>query len=314
MSELRGQSVLVTGGAGFIGSHLLEALVQVGAHVTVQDTRATPDHPNLASVQGAVRLIAEDTQSAIASGSLDLQSFTLVFHLSGNAYVPASVEQPAVDFQKNLQTTFDLLEALRQQSQKPRLIFASSAAVYGNPTHLPIHEEDCTNPISPYGVSKLAAERYVEVYARLYGIPAATVRMFSVYGSRQRKLVVYDLLHKLRINPSQLEVYGDGTQERDFCSVTDAVQAMLTVAKYAPAQGEIYNVASGEAHSINELVALWCEILGVSPQIVYSGDVRAGVPQRWSVSIERLRSLGFTPQISLEAGLRTVKEWYDATH
>ncbi len=314
MSELRGQSVLVTGGAGFIGSHLLEALVQVGAHVTVQDTRATPDHPNLASVPGAVRLIAEDTQSAIASGSLDLQSFTLVFHLSGNAYVPASVEQPAVDFQKNLQTTFDLLEALRQQSQKPRLIFASSAAVYGNPTHLPIHEEDCTNPISPYGVSKLAAERYVEVYARLYGIPAATVRMFSVYGSRQRKLVVYDLLHKLRSNPSRLEVYGDGTQERDFCSVTDAVQAMLTVAKYAPAQGEIYNVASGEAHSINELVALWCEILGVSPQIVYSGDVRAGVPQRWSVSIERLRSLGFTPQISLEAGLRTVKEWYDATH
>lgn len=314
MGELREKSVLVTGGAGFIGSHLVEALVDAGARVTVQDHRASLDHPNLQAVQGAVRLIAEDTQTAIANGLLDAEPFALIFHLSGNAYVPASVEHPAVDFQKNLQTTFDLLEKLRQKSQKPRLIFASSAAVYGNPAHLPIHEEDCTHPISPYGVSKLAAERYVEVYARLYGIPAATVRMFSVYGARQKKLVVYDLLQKLRSNPAQIEVYGDGTQERDFCSVTDAVQAMLTVAKNAPAQGESYNVASGESHSINDLVALWCEVLGVSPQIVYSGDVRAGVPQRWSVSIDRLRSLGFVPQVSLGAGLRAVKEWYDATH
>ncbi|MCA9914293.1 MAG: hypothetical protein KC496_13145, partial [Anaerolineae bacterium] len=98
------------------------------------------------------------------------------------------------------------------------------------------------------------------------------------------------------------------------CSVTDAVQAMLTVAKEAPAQGEIYNVASGESHSINDLIAIWCDVLGVSPQIVYTGNVQAGVPLRWSVSIDRLRALGYTPQISLEAGLRALKEWYDATH
>jgi len=313
MSDLWGKSVLVTGGAGFIGSHLTEALVQAGAQVTILDNRARLDHPHLEAVRGEVQLVTSETEAALHNGLLEASEFDAIFHLSGNAYVPASVENPALDFQKNLQATLLLLEKLREVAGETRLLFASSAAVYGNPRQLPIDEDHCTNPISPYGVSKLAAERYVAVYAQIYGIPAATVRMFSVYGARQRKLVIYDLLHKLRTNPEHIEVF-DGTQERDFLAVTDAVQAMLTVARHAPARGEVYNVASGKSHSINDLLRHWCDILDVNPQIEYVGEVRAGEPQRWSVSIERLRALGYAPQTSLEEGLHAVKEWYDATH
>ncbi len=178
----------------------------------------------------------------------------VIFHLAANAYIPPSVEDPAFDYALNLDTTFRLLEVLRGAAQPPRLVFTSSAAVYGDPQRLPIHESDPTVPISPYGVGKLAAERYVAVYSQLYGITASSVRLFSVYGPRQRKQVVYDLIDRLARDPARLEVIGDGTQERDFAFVDDVAAAIVLVGSDAPGRGEVYNVASGTSHSIAQLV------------------------------------------------------------
>src|SRR5690606_14091871 len=159
-------------------------------------------------VQDKIEWRQADLADLLRDG-LCLHDFDYIFHLAANAYIPPSVEAPAYDFALNLHNTFTLLEALRQAPRRPRLVNVSSAAVYGNPASLPIGEGDPTVPISPYGVSKLAAERYVAVFSQLYGLPASSVRLFSVYGPRQRKQVVYDLLCRLRQNPRCLEVLGD---------------------------------------------------------------------------------------------------------
>lgn len=306
--------VLVTGGAGFIGSYLVECLVQLGAQVTVLDNLATGRLDNLQCVRQQIELVVADLILLLQSNRLQFDRYQYVFHLAANPYVPPSVENPAYDYQANLHTTFLLLEALRQTSSSPRLVNISSAAVYGNPVRLPIHETDPAIPISPYGVSKLAAERYVEVYSQLYGIPGTSLRFFSVYGPRQRKQVIYDFLDKLRVNSNYLEVLGDGSQVRDFTYVLDVVQAILLAATVAPGQGEVYNVASGTTHTIAELVATLCSICGVTPQVRFTGQIRPGDADKWVVDTTRLKQLGFKANISLEAGIAAVKAWYETQH
>jgi UDP-glucose 4-epimerase len=304
-----GTRAVVTGGAGFVGSHLVERLVAVGAHVAVVDDCRTGRIQNLEAVRSRVQL--EDRPLAEVLASPDLISGTeVIFHLAANPYIPPSVEDPAYDYRLNLDATFRLLEVLRTMERPPRLVYASSAAVYGNPSRLPIRESDPTVPISPYGVSKLAAERYVAVFSTLYGISASSVRLFSVYGPRQRKQVVYDLLDRLHADPRRLEVIGDGTQERDFTYVDDVVEAMLLVADRAPGEGEVFNVASGSTHSIAQLVDGVCEALGISPEVCYTGSVRPGDADRWSVDIATLASLGFEPRTDLAQGLRATRDWY----
>jgi UDP-glucose 4-epimerase len=305
------QSVLVTGGAGFIGSHLVEKLVALGADVTVLDDLSTGRLENLNSVTNKIQLCIGDLPEILQTRQLDMARYAYVFHLAANAYIPPSVENPAYDFQSNLVNTFLLLESLRALAQPPRFINTSSAAVYGNPVRLPIHESDPTVPISPYGVSKLAAERYVAVYGDLYHLPVVSLRLFSVYGPRQRKQVVYDLLRKLRADASRLEVLGDGTQVRDFINVQDVVTAMLLAATVAPAHGEVYNVAGDLTYTIKELVAVWCAVCNVTPQIIYSGSTRPGDAERWEVDLQNLKSLGFEPQVGLTEGLQHTAYWYD---
>jgi UDP-glucose 4-epimerase len=193
------------------------------------------------------------------------------------------------------------------------LIYASSAAVYGDPQRMPIQEIDLTIPISPYGVGKLSAERYIAVYSRLYGLRAASMRLFSVYGPRQRKQVVFDLIRKMIQDPSEVSIYGDGTQVRDFNYVEDTSRSMIIAAEHAPLLGEVYNVASGKEFSIGELVESLCHILCIKPKLIYSGAVRPGDPEKWSVDISRLMGLSYQPQVSLEDGLRRTVEWYRAT-
>jgi UDP-glucose 4-epimerase len=190
------KKILITGGAGFLGSHLAEELVAQGALVIVVDNFASGAADNLACIADKIQLIQGDVLSINWIEILQQHELDFFFHLVGNAYVPASVENPAMDFALNLRLAFDILESLRKISWPGRFVFPSSAAVYGNPEKLPICEEDRVLPISPYGVSKLAVERYLSVYHRLYGVNTASLRLFSVYGPRQRKLVVYDLIKK----------------------------------------------------------------------------------------------------------------------
>ncbi len=304
--------VLVTGGAGFVGSHLVEQLVAADVHVTVVDNLSTGHSENVRTVLSKIDLIDGDFGHLLQTKQLRFDAYEYVFHLAANPYIPSSVENPGFDFQTNLCHTFELLEALRNTPNPPRLINVSSGAVYGNPTSLPMRETDPTVPISPYGVSKLAAERYVAVYSQIYGLCASSVRLFSVYGPRQRKQVVYDLLRKLRADPTRLEVLGNGSQSRDFTYVLDVVQAMTLVARYAPGRGEVYNLASGRTHSIAELVSTWCDVCDLSPEVEYTGRIRPGDAEQWVVDITRLKQLGFEAKTDLRNGLAAIRDWYDA--
>jgi UDP-glucose 4-epimerase len=307
----RDSHVLVTGGAGFIGSHLVEHLVYAGACVTVIDNLATGRMDDLQALLPQIELVLGDLSDILRLKRVTLDDYDYVFHLAANPYIPPSVDNPRFDFHANLNNTFNLLEALRIASRRPRLVNVSSAAVYGNPTRLPITETDPTVPISPYGVSKLAGERYAEVYSRLYGLQATSVRLFSVYGPRQRKQVVFDLLARLREDATRLTVLGDGSQERDFVYVLDVVQAMMLAAEVAPGHGECYNVASGTTHSIRQLVATWCEVCSLAPEVVYTGHVRPGDAEKWAVDITSLGRLGFKPRTLLAEGLAAIRDWYD---
>jgi UDP-glucose 4-epimerase len=304
--------VLVTGGAGFIGSHLVEALVARGDRVTVIDNLATGKRENLAQVAGAITWVEHSVTDLLTAGELDVAAYDIIFHLAANPYIPPSVEKPSFDYALNLHTTFLLLEALRLAPSRPILVNTSSAAVYGNPASLPIRETDPTVPISPYGVSKLAAERYVAVFSALYGLPAVSARLFSVYGPRQRKQVVFDLLTRLRADPAHLEVLGDGSQARDFCYVGDTVQALLLMAENAPRQGEAYNVAQGRTHTIADLVQALVQVCGLQPAIHWTGSIRPGDAERWEVDIARLSTLGYTAQYTLPAGLAAIRDWFDS--
>ncbi|MBA4383613.1 MAG: hypothetical protein C0410_02655, partial [Anaerolinea sp.] len=304
----QGKPVLVSGGAGFLGSHLVELLVKAGAAVTIMDKLTTGSWENIAHLSSQIRLIEEDIQITNWDKILAEQDYQIFFHLVGTAYVPFSVEYPDLDFRINLACTFQILETLRRSKWTGRLIFPSSAAVYGNPMRIPIYEDDPTVPISPYGASKLAAERYIQIYSKLYDIRAASVRIFSIYGPRQRKLVVYDLICKILDNPDEILLYGDGNQIRDFIYIEDAAQAMMKVAEYGEMKGEVYNLASGKEHSIQELVETACRILQVQPKLVYSGSVRPGEPEKWSVNIDRLRALPYESFWALEDGLKQTIE------
>ena len=230
--------VLVTGGAGFIGSHLVESLVRRGARVTVVDDFSTGRLDHLTRVRHAITLVESELADAVRRGRLAWLQFDTIFHLAGNPYVPWSVDDPRCDYTRNLHASFDLLEALRALEKPPLLVYASSGAIYGDPGSTPIAEDCRLAPISPYGVSKMAVEQYATVYSRQFGIPVVSLRLFSVYGPRQRKQVVYDLIRKCRTEPYRLDVSGDGSQERDFIHVTDLVRAILMISERCPGTGE----------------------------------------------------------------------------
>lgn len=303
---------MVTGGAGFIGSHLVEELVERDAQVTVVDNLVSGDVGNLKRVASRIECLALDIASSQFRTLITRDSMDVIFHLAANAYVPPSIDDPSFDYYHNLEAPFRMLEALRRARWSGVFINFSSAAVYGEPSRLPIRETDLTIPISPYGVSKLAIERYVEVYARVYGLRAASLRLFSAFGPRQKKQVVYDLIEKLSCNPKSLEVIGDGSQTRDLNFVTNTVQAALVTVERAPLLGEVYNVASGHTYSILELVNTLSEVLGLQPTLEFTGRVRPGDPNRWEADITRLHAFGYEPQVDLREGIiRTVKWWVE---
>lgn len=303
-------SVLVTGGAGFIGSHLVELLVAAGARVTVLDTFASGSRENLAAVAARITLRETDIRGIDWVEYLTEHPVDVIFHLAANAYVPPSVEDPAFDYELNFATTFRLLDALRTLHWPGRMVFASSAAVYGNSVRIPISETDPTVPISPYGVGKLAAERYLAVFAQLYGLRLGAVRFFSAFGPRQRKQVVFDLLAKIDRDRERLFIHGDGTQVRDFLFVEDAARSAMIVAANSPLRGEAYNVGAGCEYTIDQLAKSLCEITGTSPAFDYSGANRPGDPEKLVVDISRLRAIGYEPSVDFDEGLTRTVAWY----
>ena len=171
-------------------------------------------------------------------------------------------------------------------------------------------ETDGVWPISPYAVAKLAAERYCFAFAHTYGLRTCSLRLFSIYGPRQTKQVVYDLIRKIHANPEELPLFGDGTQERDFSHAKNIVDAFLLAADKAEFHGEVFNVAGDEIVSIRRLAEMLCDAMGVRPRLAFTGQTRPGDSQRWVADTALLRALGYRPRVILRDGLRDTVEWY----
>lgn len=298
----------VTGGAGFLGSHVVDALVAAGRAVTVVDDFSTGLEENLAGAP--VALLRHSLRDAAVEDALRAEQPEVIFHLAGDALVARSVADPTADCDRNLLATLALLEAVRRVSPVTKVLFASTGAVYGDRAEKPFQETDGVWPISPYAVAKLAAERYCYAFAHTYGLRTCSLRLFSVYGPRQTKQVVYDLIRKIHSRPDELTLFGDGTQERDFSHARNIVDAFLLAAETAEFHGEVINVAGDEIVTIRQLAEMLCEMMGARPRLAFTGQRRPGDSQRWVADTSRLRGLGYRPRVALSVGLRDTIEWY----
>jgi UDP-glucose 4-epimerase len=303
-------SALVLGGAGFLGGRLVEALSSEEIRATVVDDLSTGQPERI----GAAELIVADVREVDLPGIIHDRSVDVVFHLAGPAYVPPSLKEPLKDLNDGAGTTLAVLEGIRKVEPRPLLAFASSAAVYGDGRFFPMTEDHPLGPVSPYGVSKLASEQYVRLYSRLYGIPAFSVRLFSLYGPGQRKQVIYDLIGRAVGGEAPLVVHGSPDVSRDFVFVDDAAKAFLALARRAPAEGEAYNAASGRPTTLGELVAVLLEVTGVDITAFFTGAVRRGDPLRWCGDTSKAQALGVRCDTPLGEGMRQTVRWFLETH
>jgi UDP-glucose 4-epimerase len=304
------KSALVLGGAGFLGSWIAEELARRQIETALVDLPGR----QLESPVENLPLIEANVNEADLRSIVEAHDADVVFQLVGNAFVPASLDDPLGDLQLNARTTLNVLHQLEQAAKPPLLVFASSAAVYGNGQRMPMDEDHPFDPLSPYGVSKLAAERYVRVYAYLHDLPCFSVRPFSLYGPRQRKLVVYDLFRRLHGGENPLVVSAPAEVSRDFVFAEDAARITVSLAHSAPARGEAYNVAYGRATSLEELVGTILSVTGIDAEVQFTGDLRPGDPKHWFGDPARARALGAKCTTSLEEGLRQTNDWFLASH
>jgi UDP-glucose 4-epimerase len=297
---------LVVGGGGFVGSWLVEALLDEGIATTVVDERADA----AANLPGEIELLEGDVGELDLHTILAERAVDAVFQLAGSGSVPQTLLRPLEDLRRNVATTLAVLEAARHADSPPLVAFVSSAAVYGEGQRMPMAEDHPLAPVSPYGISKLAAEHYVSLYAQLYAIPTFSVRPFSLYGPRQRKLVVYDLLARAFDGESPLTVLGSAEVSRDFVFVGDAVRGLVTLARAAPANGEAYNIASGKPTTLAELVSTLLAAAGLATAHAFTGSVRPGDPLRWEGDPGRALGLGVRCDTPLRDGLRSTVKWF----
>lgn len=295
---------VVIGSSGFLGSWLVDQLIQEGVRVTGVSRRDVRALPTLAAPTEWVQ-----ADIARAEPQAYLPDCDAVFFLAGVASVPASVEAPLSDLDGNLRAPVRILQALRERKSATSFIYASSAAVYGTAHTRPMHETHPLNPLSPYGVSKYAAEAYVRLYASSFGVSGASARVFSVYGPGQSKQVIYDWARKVATGGSSLSFFGAPEVSRDFIYASDAASAFIHIARNAPLGGESYNVASGEETTLGKLAQELLLISGSAAEVAFSGEVRVGDPVRWQADISALRRLGFGARISFQSGLIETYRW-----
>lgn len=309
--------VLVTGGAGFIGSHLVDRLIAEGFEVCVLDNFASGKIQNIAQHQGkpSFHLEKGDIRD-LALVKKVVAEVDAVFHEAALIDVFQSTKDPLLFDDVNVDGTLNLLKAGVDAGIK-RFIFASSAAVYGNTLPIKKTEEMMFKPNSPYGVSKLASENYLQAFGELYGIETVCLRYFNVYGDRQAynssySGVITTFVNRLLQN-LPLTINGDGEQTRDFIHVDDIVAANMLALKAQNVSGEVFNIASGNTVTIKQLASTLQKITNATDSKLRYGDSRQGDIKHISADIQRAnQKLGFKPQVSLQDGLQRLVEWYQS--
>ncbi|WP_336328828.1 NAD-dependent epimerase/dehydratase family protein [Halovenus sp. HT40] len=295
------KNILVTGGAGFIGSHLVDALVEENS-VTVLDnlSNGTVENVNQKAEFAAGDVREQDTVEPL------LQAADIVFHQAGLVSVEQSIAEPTESHAINATGTVTVLEAARKTDT--RVVSASSAAVYGHPREIPINETARLKPTSPYGIDKVALDQYTRRFGELYGLPTVALRYFNVYGPRQTATDYSGVISIFRDQATAgdpITVHGDGTQTRDFVHVSDVVRANLRAAT-TDHTAEAFNVGTGTQTSINELAAVVRDVADSESKITHTAQ-REGDITHSCADIEKSKTtLNFEPEVALADGLRTV--------
>jgi nucleoside-diphosphate-sugar epimerase len=304
---------LVTGGAGFIGSHLAEELVRRGHRVRIVDNYSTGNRRNLEHLASDVHLIEGDL-AEMATCHEVVKDMDYVLHEAAIPSVPRSVLDPVTSNRANIDATLNILVAARDAHVR-RLVFAGSSSVYGNTPVLPKQEDMAPEPLSPYALQKLMGEKYCQMFTALYGLETVTIRYFNVFGPRQDPRSPYSgvisLFCTAVLEGRQPVIYGDGEQTRDFTYVANVVDGVLRACE-APSQacGKVVNVATGKRVSLNEVLRALNHLAGTSITATYA-DARVGDVRDSLANITRARDLlGYVPRATLEEGLSRTLEWY----
>lgn len=312
--DKEGFRVLVTGGAGFIGSHLVDRLVELGHRVVIIDNLSS------GSIYNVIHHVERKSVEFI-KGDLKDRDFTrnvvrdidTVFHLAANPEVRVSTTSPSIHFDENIVATFNLLESMRLNDVN-EIVFASSSSVYGEPGKAIVSEIDPLKPISVYGASKAACEVLIHAYSKLYGLKAVVLRYANIIGPRLRHGVIYDLLLKLSKNRKILEVLGDGTQTRSYLHVKDAVEATILTWNISRSDFEVYNIGNLDSLTVNDIVDVILTELGLkgTTEIVYKPILHGigwpGDVKRIVLDISKLLNIGWKPTMnSREAVISTTR-------
>jgi UDP-glucose 4-epimerase len=293
--------IAITGARGFIGSEL-RAYHQSLGHEVHAISRTLINEPGCYG--HCINLHSEETYAFLQALQPDI-----LIHAAGRSSVPNSVTDPAADFNSGPPVVFQLLDALRRHSPKSIFIFLSSAAIYGNPTRLPIGENDKANPISPYGFHKYQSELIVEEFAKLYNMSTASARIFSAYGAGMKKQLLWDICRKAADN-EEIPLLGTGNEARDFIHVQDICRALQVVWEQSNLAGQPINICSGHLTSISEIASMIAQNFHHKPRIRFTGSSLPGAPARWQGDCSWLRTRGFQPTISLEAGVSQYVHWF----
>lgn len=303
---------LVTGGAGFIGSHIVERLAREGQSVRVLDNFATGQRKNIASFADKIELIEGDLRNK-ADCARACAGVQIIFHEGAVPSVPVSVENPVTSHEANIDGTFNILMAARDAGVQ-RLIYAASSSAYGDQPELPKRETARPDPLSPYAVNKLVGEYYLSVFNKCWGLETISLRYFNVFGPRQDPRSQYAAAIPAFVTAIMRDkspiIYGDGEQTRDFTYIDNVVHANLLAAQAPKLSGEVVNIACGERVSVNQIIAEINTLLGKNVPSRYvderPGDVKHSLAD---VSMAR-RIIGFEPVVGFADGLRRAIDWY----
>jgi len=309
------QNVVVTGGAGFIGSHLVDKLVEEECQVTVIDSLVSgnlkfiePLRDQISFVKADIR--DEDILQKICSGK------DTIFHFAADPDVRSSVDNPAKSFGINVQGTFLVLECMRRL-EIPNIVFASSGGtLYGQVDTFPTPEETPFHPISAYGATKAVAEAYLSAYAASYDLTAVSLRYANIFGPRSTHGVMFDFYQKLKKDSKKLEILGDGNQIKSYLYITDCIEASLLAAKSVEKRYEAFNIGADSWMSVKEIADIITDELGLQKiKYDYTGGEAGwtGDVYKMLLSIDKMKTLGWTPKVSTEKGIREYIRWLEET-
>jgi UDP-glucose 4-epimerase len=303
--------VVITGSNGFIGSGLSTYLNSQGYCVLGIDRPNTFNQLSQSNHPGFT-FLPLDIPNPLLEDWMNIWRPDFLIHAAGTSSVPLSVSNPLGDFTGSVQLFYYILDTIRRSAPNCKVIFLSSAAVYGNPNHLPVCEDDSVNPVSPYGYNKYLCEKTAELFHRIYHLNICMVRIFSAYGPGLRRQVLWDVCNKAVRDPV-VNLIGTGQETRDFIYIDDIVRAIHNLLEKAIFRAETYNLASGIEISINELTRLIIQLMGTSKEIKYSGVGRTGDPIKWRANINKLCGTGYFPKVTLQEGVRNYVGWAKET-